>query len=82
MRDCLSILKGDERKIAEIPVEHAQQSYAHPPVSLPAGVAGANGPSYSNNGGQNFFEMLFGGGNRQPAPPPSGRPQRNHTAAR
>jgi murein L,D-transpeptidase YcbB/YkuD len=77
----LSILKGDERKVAEIPVEHAQQSYARPPVSLPSGVAGANsnsGPSYS--GGQNFFEMLFGGGNHQPAPPP-GR-IRNRTATR
>ncbi|MGZ5866523.1 MAG: L,D-transpeptidase family protein [Xanthobacteraceae bacterium] len=75
----VAILKGDERKIAEMPVEHAQQSYAHPSVTLPPGVAGANGPTYSN--GPGFFEMLFGGGNRQPPQPPA-RVPRNRQAAR
>jgi murein L,D-transpeptidase YcbB/YkuD len=75
----LAVMKGDERKVAEMPVEHAQQSYAHPPVNLPPGVAGANGGSNFSSG-PSFFDLLFGG-NRQPPQPPARVPRR-HTAER
>ena len=75
----LAILKGDERKIGEIAMERAQPSYGRPSVSLPPGVFGSQ--NVSSGGGQNFFEMLFGGG-RPPAVIPPGRVSNRRTAAR
>jgi murein L,D-transpeptidase YcbB/YkuD len=66
----LAILKGSERKVADIPVERSQPSYSRPPVQLPPGVAGANGYS---PGGPSFFDLLFG---QRPAPPPARISQR------
>jgi murein L,D-transpeptidase YcbB/YkuD len=58
----LAILKTDERKIADVPVEHSQPNYARPNVQLPPGVIGAR--TYAA-GGPSFFDMLFG---QRPAP--------------
>jgi len=59
----LAALKGDRRQ-SEIPVARAQPSYNRPFVRLPNGVAGGN----DWNGGQSFFDRLFGNPIR-PEPP-------------
>jgi len=63
----LNALKGDERKVADIPMERAQQSYNRPPVTLPYSARYA--------GGGSFFDRLFGSG--APTPPAPVRPRRN-----
>lgn len=70
----IALLKGSDRRVADVAIERAQPSYARPPAQIPAGVAYAGngyGGGYSG-GGRSFFEQLFGG--PEPAPPP--RPQR------
>jgi murein L,D-transpeptidase YcbB/YkuD len=62
----LAALKGEDRRLAETPVERAQQSYARPPVRLPERYAGGGG-GYNN--GPNFFERLFGGWQNEPPAP-------------
>jgi L,D-transpeptidase YcbB len=65
----LASLKGQERRVADVPMERAQQSYARPSVRLPYGVSDAFG-----NSGPSFFDVLFGGGQRQqPAARPGAR---------
>ena len=59
----IAALKGDERKMADIPMERAQPSYSRPPVRLPERYAG------SGYGGGSFFERLFGGGPPEPPAP-------------
>jgi len=67
----IAILKGDERRIADVPVDHPEPSYLSPAVTLPPGVLASNGNSGFGNSGPNFFEMLFGGGQHaQPQPQP------------
>jgi murein L,D-transpeptidase YcbB/YkuD len=61
----LAALKGDDRRIAETPVERPQQSYARPPVRLPERFAAGG---YNNGGG--FFERLFGGWQQNEPPAP------------
>src|SRR5262249_35248254 len=70
----LAALKGDERRMADIPVEHSQPNYSRPRVTLPERYAGSQqGPSFDS--GPSFFERLFGGG--APTPPASvPRPRR------
>ncbi|HWM46252.1 MAG TPA: L,D-transpeptidase family protein [Xanthobacteraceae bacterium] len=70
----IAILKGDERKVADVGMDRPQPSYSRPSVTLPPGVAG----SYSSGGGGggNFFEMLFGGGPRYSPPAAVGRSSR------
>jgi murein L,D-transpeptidase YcbB/YkuD len=65
----LAALKTDHRQ-AEIPVARAQPSYGRPSVRLPSGVAGANNDW---NGGQSFFDRLFGNPIRQEPPRPVGQ---------
>jgi murein L,D-transpeptidase YcbB/YkuD len=60
----LAALKGDDRRIADVPIDRAQQSYARPPVRLPERFA-----SGYNGGGGGFFERLFGGGPPEPPAP-------------
>jgi len=62
----LAALKGDDRRLAETPVERPQQSYARPPVRLPERYAGSG----YNNGGGGFFERLFGGWQQNEPPAP------------
>jgi murein L,D-transpeptidase YcbB/YkuD len=63
----LAALKGDDRKLAETPVERPQPSYARPAVRLPERYAGSG---YSNGGGGGFFERLFGGWQQNEPPAP------------
>jgi murein L,D-transpeptidase YcbB/YkuD len=60
----LEIMKGPERRVADIPVERAPDTSSKP-VRMPAGmVINGNGPRYGG-GGSNFFDLLFGGGSAQ-----------------
>jgi murein L,D-transpeptidase YcbB/YkuD len=56
----LAILKGSERKVADLAVERPPNTSAKP-VRMPVGMYG--GDSYRS--GPNFFDLLFGGGSRQ-----------------
>ena len=55
----LSILKGSERKVADIPVERPPNTSAKP-VRMPVGMFGGERDS-----GPNFFDWLFNGGRPQ-----------------
>jgi L,D-transpeptidase YcbB len=60
----IAILKGDERKIAENPVDRREGS-GRTASAMPSGYY--RGAGYQNGG--NFFSQLFGGGfDQQPAP--------------
>jgi murein L,D-transpeptidase YcbB/YkuD len=65
----LSILKSNERKVADLAVERAPNTSSKP-VRMPAGMYGGG---YSNGGGNNFFDWIFGGqqGGPRPYPPRS-----------
>jgi murein L,D-transpeptidase YcbB/YkuD len=70
----LVALKGEDRRVAEIPVERSQPNYARPSVRLPNGVGG----EYSS--GQSFFDRLFGNPIRpEPAPAKQRRASRTTT---
>jgi len=75
----MEIMKGSERRVADIPVEHPPNTSSKP-VKMPAGMyAGGRG---FGGGGSNFFDFLFGGGPSQaPAPYRSrvGNNNRNYT---
>jgi murein L,D-transpeptidase YcbB/YkuD len=73
----IAIMKGDERKVAEIPVERSQPNYARPSVQLPPGVGGSQNAQSS---GPNLFDLFFGGG-RQAPPPPARVPNRGARTA-
>ena len=64
----LSILKSNERKVADLAVERAPNTSSKP-VRMPAGMYGGGG--YSYGGGNNFFDWIFGGqqGGPRPYPP-------------
>ena len=66
----IAILKGSERKVAEIPIERAPNTSGKP-VRMPIGMYGGGG-GYSGPG---FFDFLFGGGARAAAPQPVYRPR-------
>ena len=59
----IDILKGSERRVAEIPVEHAPEGSSRP-VRMPVGMYGQRG--YGGGGG--FFDWLFGGVGTADAP--------------
>jgi L,D-transpeptidase YcbB len=70
----IAILKGSERKVAEIPVERAPNTSSKP-VRMPVGMYGGSGGGYSGPG---FFDLLFGGGGTPAAQPQyRSRPPRN-----
>src|SRR6266480_1469101 len=54
----LSILKSNERKVADIAIERAPNSSSKP-VRMPVGMYGGGGYSYGG-GGNNFFDWMFG----------------------
>jgi murein L,D-transpeptidase YcbB/YkuD len=76
-RALIALLKGDERKIADIPVEH-KEDISHREVlampDQPSFFGGGNrrglfgGDGYSS--GDNFFSRLFGGFGAEPPPVP------------
>ena len=59
----IAILKGSERKVADIAVEHRPDPSSKP-VRAPVGMYGGGG-NYSNGG---FFDFLFGGPHSPPQP--------------
>src|SRR5665213_175181 len=63
----IQILKGSERKVADIAIERAPNT-SSPPVRMAPETYGGN--SYSSGG--NFFDFIFGGG---PHPTPAYRPR-------
>ena len=65
----IDILKNSsERRVAYIPVEHAPNP-GDGPVRLPAGTYGSYGSADDGGrGGPNFFDFLFGGGQRYQPP--------------
>jgi murein L,D-transpeptidase YcbB/YkuD len=73
----IAILKGSERKVADIAIERRPDSSSKP-VRMPVGTyggggGGGGGGGYSN--GDGFFGFLFGGPRQQPTPvyrPPRG----------
>jgi L,D-transpeptidase YcbB len=66
----IAILKGSERKVADIAVERAPNTSSKP-VRMPVGMYGGSGGGYSYGGGSNFFDWMFGGpqGGARPYPP-------------
>jgi murein L,D-transpeptidase YcbB/YkuD len=66
----LSILKGSERKVADLAVERSHGS-SSAPVRMPPGTFGGGG------GGFSFFSALFGG-SPEPAPRPPARTSANN----
>jgi murein L,D-transpeptidase YcbB/YkuD len=58
----IRILKGKERRVADIPVERPADPSAQP-VRMPVGTyAGYEGETYGYNSGPGFFDWLFGAG--------------------
>jgi len=69
----IAILKGSERKVADIAIERAPNSSSKP-VRMPVGMYGGGGGG-SNYSGPGFFDFFFGGQRQQPTPvyrPPRG----------
>ena len=67
----IAILKGSERKVADIAVERAPNTSSKP-VRMPVGMYCGNNGGYSyGGGGSNFFDWMFGGpqGGARPYPP-------------
>jgi L,D-transpeptidase YcbB len=60
----LAILKGDERKVADIPIERKDNAIKREFLAMPDGI---------RFGGGNFFTRLFGGPPVQAAPAPAPR---------
>jgi hypothetical protein len=60
----IAILKGSERKIADIAIERKPDASSKP-VRAPIGMYGGDS-GYSSSGG--FFDFLFGGPHSPPQP--------------
>ena len=60
----VAILKGSERKVADIAIERAPNSSSKP-VRMPVGMYGGSG---GGNGGGGLFDWLFGGAQAGPQP--------------
>jgi murein L,D-transpeptidase YcbB/YkuD len=70
----LAILRGADRKVADIPVQRHDSPIRRQLLAIPdSGGGGWGGRSYSA-GGPNFFTQLFGGWSRGPRPPVVQRP--------
>jgi murein L,D-transpeptidase YcbB/YkuD len=63
----LAAYRGEDRRVAETPVERSQPNYSRPSVRLPSGVGN------DWNSGQSFFDRLFGNPIRQEPPQPVGQ---------
>jgi len=65
----IQILKGSERKIADIAIDHPPDTSAKP-VRMPAGMfSDYNDGYYGRYSGPGFFDWLFGGPGGPPEPP-------------
>ena len=61
----LEIMKGSERRVADIPVERPPNTSSKP-VKMPVGMYAGNRGFGGGGGGPNFFDWIFGG--QAPAP--------------
>jgi L,D-transpeptidase YcbB len=69
----LDILRGSERKVAEIPIERRPDASSKP-IKMPVGMYGSGyGGGYDS--GQGFFNWIFGGGGGPSEPVYRPRPQ-------
>jgi murein L,D-transpeptidase YcbB/YkuD len=59
----IQILKGSDRKVADLAVERAPNSSSKP-VKMPVGMYGGD----TGRGGPSFFDLLFGGGRQVQEP--------------
>ncbi len=75
----LAILKGDERKVADIAIERRENTVRREALSMPESGGFFGGRSYFPNGG-NFFTRIFGA--PDPAPPPPTPAPRKRSAQR
>jgi murein L,D-transpeptidase YcbB/YkuD len=64
----IAILKGSERKVADIAIERRPDASSKP-VRAPVGMYGGSGSSYSSGG--SFFDFIFGGPHSNPQPRPN-----------
>jgi L,D-transpeptidase YcbB len=86
-RQLLAILKGSELKVADIPVDHHDDTRRREALAIPDGTPLTGGPSgpggrgyYPGGGGAdggNFFSRLFGGLSQ----PAAAAPPKRHAAA-
>jgi hypothetical protein len=67
----LVALKAEDKRVAELPIEHSQPNYGRPSVRLPNG--------FGDNTGQSFFDRMFGNPIRPE--PTQARQQRRQTRA-
>jgi murein L,D-transpeptidase YcbB/YkuD len=78
----IAIMKGDERKVADIAVERANTTVTRParaPDGMVFGGPGYGGQRYASSG-PSFFDILFGGARAYPPEPsPQPAPRRHRT---
>ncbi len=74
----LAILKGDERKVADIPIERRENTIRREALAMPDQQSFFGGRSYYPGGG-NFFSRLFGSPDPAPAPAPRKRAAQRRT---
>jgi hypothetical protein len=82
-RALLAILKGTDRKVADIPVEHRIDASHREVMAIPDEPSWFGGRGYYQGGGSyggGFFSRLFGGGYYAPPVPPA--PMRHRSADR
>ncbi len=80
-KELLAILKSDERKVADIPIERKENTVRREVLALPDQPLLWGGRSFFGGGpsdGGGFFARLFG----NPAPPPQQPPVRHRSAQR
>ena len=83
-RALLAILKGTDRKVADMPIEHRIDVSHREVMAIPDEPTWFGGRGYYRGGGRgyyqgggNFFSGLFGGGFYSPPVPPAGMRHRN-----
>jgi murein L,D-transpeptidase YcbB/YkuD len=86
-RQLLAILKGDDRRMADVAVEHREDPSHRQVLAIPDSTPLFGGRGYGNYGGPgdggNFFSRLFGGGfaATPPAPVRHAAPHRRETSS-
>ena len=86
-RQLLAILKGDDRRMADVAVEHREDPSHRQVLAIPDSTPLFGGRSYGSYGGPgdggNFFSRLFGGGfaATPPAPVRHAAPHRRETSS-
>jgi len=80
-RQLLAVLKGDERKVADVPVERRESAVRREALAIPDGTPLFGGSRFGADGG-GFFSHLFGSYSTVPPAPVRGHaatPQRRET---